>query len=153
MLRDVYVCVWLSRRECVCTCCVIWVSAYAWEDAFLCLHRGVEACSCSCVCVLCVYVPGASDGKRWLCSNARVVRKPAGSLVLATAGGLHHHHHYTSLSFNLRKILAWTKGASLPRFIWSWLDLDLIVGVKKHQKPLHLEELVTLCWLLKTNML
>lgn len=52
-----------------------------------------EWCVCVCVCTgeiffVCVcYKAGAGDGKCRLCSNVRVVRKPAGSLVLATAGG------------------------------------------------------------------
>lgn len=67
------------------------VTVYASADVFFCcvflscLPLGAEACLYAC-CVS-VYLPGASDGKHWLYSNARVVRKPAGSLVLATAGG------------------------------------------------------------------
>lgn len=68
-----YFCVWRELRYCARATTVL-------------MHFCSSSDSSMCVCMS-VCLPSASDGKRWLHSNARVVRKPAGSLVLATAGG------------------------------------------------------------------
>lgn len=66
-----YFCVW--RELCYCARATIYAFLFVSSDSSM------------CVCMR-VSLPNASDGKHWLHSNARVVRKPAGSLVLATAG-------------------------------------------------------------------
>lgn len=65
-----YFCVW--RELCYCARATIYAFLFVSTDSSVCMS---------------VCLPNASDGKHWLHSNARVVRKPAGSLVLATAGG------------------------------------------------------------------
>lgn len=87
----------VSHYLCMSSC----IFVYIWECKRVCVYA----------CVVAVCLPGGGDGKHWLYRNARVVRKPAGSLVLAAAGG------GTSITITpapvskkLRNMPAWTKG-------------------------------------------